>query len=100
MVVIDAVAVWLTGLSRGEQRLLRQTLGRKRLFLWLSRLNGAVATLLAGYFCWQGWHAALVLSGLHGMLVLLLLLSARANLRHYRHAQLLGKLLAGAASPE
>ena len=78
-------------LSDGDRRLLARLLHGERLAPGFVALDLAVAAGLAGYWAWAGtW------TGARAVVVLLLLLSARAHLRQLRSTRLLRKLSRGA----
>ena len=77
-------------LTPPESRLLERLLRRERLFPGFLALDLGVAAALSGYWAWTGsW------SGARAVVVLLLLLSARAHLRPLRSVRLLRKLSRG-----
>ena len=80
--------------SELDRRHLQRMLRAERLFPVFMRANLAIAAALALYYSWSGsW------SGVRAVLVLLILLGARAHLRQLRSARLLRKLSgSGAAS--
>ncbi len=74
----------------GSQRaLLARTVRRKRLFLGLSVAGVAVALALAGYYGFRRFSEPSYPLGARAVIVLLILLNARLNLRQYRYAALL-----------
>ncbi len=74
-------------LSELERRHLDRVLRNERLFPAFLRANLGIAAALAIYYSWSGsW------TGIRAVLVLLILLSARAHLRQLRSARLLRKL--------
>lgn len=81
-------------LSGSERHLLARMVRRRRLFLWLSLLNVVVALVLAGYYGWQAWQEIAPFTVLHFVVVVLILLAGRGNLRSYRVAGLLERLTA------
>lgn len=80
------------GLTVEEQRFLTRAVRRKTLFLALSLIGIAVASGLAVYhgFSWALGRTDRL--GLHVVVVVLILLNARQNLRQHRYAGLLEKL--------
>lgn len=81
-------------LSENEQRFADRAIRRKRLFFVLSWISVAVAAGLALYSAWAATHEAGFDSAIHIVLVILILLNARQNLRQYRYAAIVEKLLA------
>ena len=80
-------------LTQVEQRFASRAVARRRRFLVLSIVGVVVALSLAGYLAASRIQdPSYPLKG-KGALVLLILLNSRNNLRHYRFAGVLGKLL-------
>jgi hypothetical protein len=80
-------------LTDPELRFAKRAIKRKKLFLWLS-IAGVVAGLfLALYYAWQYATQPGFVPGIHFVLVLLILLLARQNLRQHYYARILEKLL-------
>jgi hypothetical protein len=79
-------------LDPAERRFLRGAVRRRRVFLLLSAAGVAVAAGLAAYYAYRRWLDADFPLGLRAVLVVLILLGARQNLRQYRYASLLEKL--------
>jgi hypothetical protein len=71
----------------------RAAVRRKRLFLALSLAGVAVGLGLAAYYGYRRFHDPQYALGLRAVVVLLILLNARQNLRQYRYALVLEKLL-------
>jgi len=67
---------------------------RKKLFLMLSITSVIVGLCLALYYSWQFATQPGFAPGIHFVLVLLILLMARQNLRQYYYAKILEKLIA------
>jgi len=91
------------GLDAAESAFARRALRRKPLFLALSIAGIAVAAGLSGYYAWRRMHDPLFPVAARAVIVVLVLLNARQNLRQYRYATVLGKVLppggdAGAAA--
>ncbi len=90
---VESSARTLSGLDALERRHLERMLRAERLLPVFLRLNLGVAATLVVYYSWSGtW------SGVRAVLVLLILLSARAHLRQVRSARLLRKLSESEAS--
>lgn len=80
-----------------ERRFVRATVRRKWLFLGLSLLGVAVAAGLAFYYGYRRWSDPDYALGLRPVVILLILLNARQNLRQHRYARLLDRLCGGNA---
>ena len=65
---------------------------RKRLFGLLSLLGVTIAVGLASYYGYRRWLNPGYALGGRAVIVLLILLNARQNLRQYRYARVLEKL--------
>jgi hypothetical protein len=72
----------------------RRAIKRKKLFLALSVTSVIAGLGLALYYAWQFATQPDFAPGIHFVLVLLILLMARQNLRQYYYAKILEKLLA------
>jgi len=83
----------MTTLSDGEGRFVRTAVRRKRLFLILSALGLIVAVGLAGRVAYRRAHDPGFEVGVRLALVMVILLVARLNLRQFRYASVLEKLL-------
>jgi hypothetical protein len=79
-------------LSDKDRRWAAKAIGRTRLFLQLSIAGIIVALCLAGFYAWEAYTQPDFALGIHAVLVLLILLNARQNLRQYHYARLLAKL--------
>jgi hypothetical protein len=84
-------------LNESEQCFAARAVRRKRLFFVLSWISVAVALGLTVYSVWAATHEAGFDSGIHVVLVILILLNARQNLRQYRYAAIIEKLLVAKA---
>lgn len=71
----------------------RRAIRRKKLFLFFSITSVIVGLTLASYYAWQFATQPGFAAGIHFMLVLLILLMARHNLRQYYYAKILEKLI-------
>jgi len=80
-------------MTQVEQRFAERTVARRRLFLALSIAGVVVALALAAYYAGCRIQDPSYSLKCRGVLVLLILLNARNNLRHYRFAGVLEKLL-------
>jgi CHASE2 domain-containing sensor protein len=76
-----------------ESAFARRALRRRPLFLGLSIFGIAVAAGLSCYYVWRRMHDPLFPVAARAVIVVLVLLNARQNLRQYRFAGLLGKVL-------
>ena len=81
-------------LTDSERRFVQCAIKRKNLFLAFSIASVIVALCLAGYYAWQYATEPGFALAIHFVLVLLILLMARQNLRQYYYAKILEKLLA------
>ena len=85
-------------LTDDERRFADAAVGRKGLFLALSLTGIVVATALAVYYGYRWALDRTYPVGLRSVVIVLVLLNARQNLRQYRYAALLEKLVPGSAS--
>ena len=72
----------------------KRAIRRKKLFLMLSITSVIVGLCFALYYSWQFATQPGFAPGIHFVLVLLILLMARQNLRQYYYAKILEKLIA------
>ncbi len=79
-------------LTGPEKRFLARALRRRRLFLALSVAGVAIAIGLGVYYTWRKLHDPAFAVGARPVIVVLVLLNARQNLRQYRFASILEKL--------
>ncbi len=86
-------------MTAGQRAFVARALRRKRLFLALSLAGVAVAALLAAYYGWRRIGDPGYPLGARAVIVLLVLLNARLNLRQYRYADVLEALAGDAAGP-
>jgi hypothetical protein len=80
-------------LDSGESAFAARAVRRKRLFLTLSVAGLAVAVAYTGLIVWLKKHDPGKDIGPRVVIVLLVLLNARQNLRQYRYACLIEKIL-------
>lgn len=86
-------------MTESERRFVVKAIGRKLLFLRLSILGIVVGALLAAYYVYLWWAERIPPDQVEGraitgvVVVVLVLLNARQNLRQYRYAGALEKLL-------
>ena len=76
-----------------NDRFVRTAVRRKKLFLILSATGVAIGLGLAAWFGYRRWAEPDAPAALHFVVVVLILVNARANLRQYRFAAALERLL-------
>ncbi|MGE4606278.1 MAG: hypothetical protein AAEJ52_06015 [Myxococcota bacterium] len=76
-------------MTEAQSRFLASAIRRKDLFLQLSILGVIVAVGLAGWYIWRGLEEPGASGGTGWVLVVLVLLNARQNLRQHKYAVLL-----------
>ncbi|MDO8811166.1 MAG: hypothetical protein Q7J38_03955 [Gallionella sp.] len=81
-------------LTDAERHFAKLAIRRKKLFLGLSITSVIVGLSLALFYVWQFNTQPGFAPGIHFVLVLLILLMARQNLRQYYYAKILEKLIA------
>ena len=86
-------------LSDDERAWALRAIARKRLFRTLSWAGVAVAAVLAAAYGWRSAHDPGFALAPHAVVVLLVLLNARQNLRQHRYAALLEKLVGPPGPP-
>ena len=69
-----------------QQRFVERALRRKRLFLALSIVGIMIAIVLATYYGFRRLNDPTFPIGSHALIVVLILLNSRQNLRQYRFA--------------
>jgi len=69
-----------------QQRFVERALRRKRLFLALSIVGMVIAFVLAAYYGFRRLNDPTFPIGPHAVIVVLILLNSRQNLRQYRFA--------------
>ena len=79
-------------LSDSEIRFAARAVRRGRLFLALSWGGVAIAVALSVFYAYRRWTDPSFPVGTRAVVVLLILLNARQNLRQHRYASLLRKL--------
>ena len=82
-----------SSLSDTERAFAARAVRRKRVFRTLSMVNIAAAALLAIVYGYQRMRDPSFAVMSHAVIVLLILLAARQNLRQYRYAAILEKLI-------
>ena len=86
-------------MTESERCFVEKAIGRKLVFLRLSVLGIVVGALLAAYYVYLWWAERIPPDEMEGraitgvVVVVLVLLNARQNLRQYRYAGALEKLL-------
>jgi uncharacterized membrane protein len=80
-------------MSDSERRFSERAIRRKRLFLVLSSISVLIALSLTGFYSWEYATQPDFNVGIHAVLVVLILLMARLNLRQYYYAKILEKLI-------
>lgn len=80
-------------MTNSEVDFARRSIKRKKLFLALSITSVIVGLSLALFYAWQYVTQPDFALGIHFVLVLLILLMARQNLRQYYYARILEKLI-------
>ncbi len=76
-------------LSSYEQKLLERLVKRKMLFKWLSIISVVIALSLACFYTWQYFNQNTQNVDLHFVVIILILLNARQNLRQHNLARIL-----------
>ena len=79
-------------LNEAEQKFIQRAISRKRLFLVLSVVSIIIAIGLSVIYTWKAIHQQNFKIGTHFVIILLILLSARQNLRQYKYAKILEKI--------
>ena len=80
-------------MTAAERAFVERSVRRKRVFLGLSIAGVSVAVLLVGFYGYQRWTDPAYPLGARSVIVLLVLLNARQNLRQYRYATALEQLM-------
>jgi hypothetical protein len=80
-------------LDETERAFAARAMRRKRLFLVLSNVSVAVALLLAVVYGWERFRDPSFAIGPRAVVILLILLNARQNLRQHKYAAILEKLI-------
>ena len=79
-------------LTNHEQALITKTMHKEKLFLSLSIASVVIGLSLAAYYVWKTYAFPEFTPGIHFVVVILVLLNARQNLRQYFLARILAKL--------
>ncbi len=80
-------------LSDTDLQFSSKAIRRKKLFLTLSIISVTVAFSLAAFYTWQYTTQPNFAVGIHAVMVLMILLTARLNLRQHFYAKILEKLI-------
>jgi hypothetical protein len=80
-------------LSDAERAFAHRAVRRKHVFRTLSLVNVSAAALLAALYTYERMRDPSFAIMSHAVIVLLILLAARQNLRQYRYASILEKLI-------
>ncbi len=72
-----------------EKNLVLKAIRRKQLFLILSIVSVIIALSLALFYSWEAYTQPDFDIGIHFVVVILILLNARQNLRQYKYAKIL-----------
>jgi hypothetical protein len=75
-----------------QQRFVERALRRKKLFLALSVVGVVIAAVLAAYYGVRRFNDPAFPLGSHAVIVVLILLNSRQNLRQYRFASFIEDL--------
>lgn len=76
-------------LTKHERKLAAKAIQRRKLFLGLSITSVIVGLGLAVFYSWEAYTQPGFDIGIHFVLVVLILLNARQNLRQYNYARIL-----------
>ena len=76
-----------------QQRFVERALRRKKLFLALSIVGMVIAVVLAAYYGFRRLNDPTFPVASHAVIVVLILLNSRQNLRQYRYAAVLEGLM-------
>jgi len=83
------------GISESELRFSKRAIKRKNLFLKLSVIGVVIGLSLTVFYTWKFATQHDFSVGIHAVLVLLILLIARLNLRQHYYAKILEKVISG-----
>jgi hypothetical protein len=84
-------------LTRYERKLAIKAIQRRKLFLVLSISSVIVGLGLAVFYSWEAYTQPGFDTGIHFVLVALILLNARQNLRQYSYAKILERMISETA---
>ena len=76
----------------GDEAFARRLVRRKKLFLGLAIAGVSIAAALSLYYGWRKWHDPQFQIGARAVIVVLVLLNARQNLRQYKCARIVARL--------
>lgn len=80
-------------MTESDERFARRSIRRKRLFLGLSIAGLTIAAALSVLYTFLRWRNPNDPIGPRAVIVLLVLLNARQNLRQYKYARILSEFL-------
>lgn len=78
--------------SQYENNLVKKAIRRQKLFLVLSIISVVIAFALGAFYTWEAFNQKGFNKSVHFIVVILILLNARQNLRQYNYAKVLEKL--------
>ncbi len=84
-------------LTSYERKLAIKAIQRRKLFLVLSIASVIVGLGLAVFYSWEAYTQPGFDTGIHVVLVVLILLNARQNLRQYSYAKILERMISETA---
>jgi hypothetical protein len=82
----------------GDEAFTQRLIRRKKLFLALAIAGVSIAAALSTYYVWRKWHDPQFQVGARAVIVVLVLLNARQNLRQYKCARIVARLREGAGT--
>jgi len=82
-----------------QQRFVERALRRKKLFLAISIVGMVIAVVLAAYYGFRRLNDPTFPIGPHAVIVVLILLNSRQNLRQYRFASFIEDYKKGGLTP-
>ena len=82
-------------LTKHERKLAIKAIQRKKLFLVLSITSVIVGLSLAVFYSWEAYVQPDFDIGIHFVLVIMILLNARQNLRQHMYARILETVISG-----
>ena len=76
----------------GDEAFTQRLIRRKKLFLALAIAGVSIGAALSLYYGWRKWHDPQFQIGARAVIVVLVLLNARQNLRQYKCARIVARL--------